>query len=116
MRQSRSAAMFKQPVFGKHKIHATRDAEVGLTIADQQRAAIGTLDAAGQGAFAVTASAAAAVVGIRERGLPGTAADMREPIGSDGKIDTQYIEFNSAVWAQDIGYTVTPPPGFVGKK
>lgn len=37
-------------------------------------------------------------------------------LGSDGKMDEQYIEFNSAVWAQALGYTVTPPPGFVGRK
>jgi hypothetical protein len=37
-------------------------------------------------------------------------------LGDDGKIDQTYIEFNSAVWAKDIGFTVTPPPGFVGKK
>jgi hypothetical protein len=37
-------------------------------------------------------------------------------LGSNGKIDETYIEFNSAVWAQDLGFTVTAPPGFVGKK
>ena len=37
-------------------------------------------------------------------------------LGNDGKIDQTYIEFNSAVWAQDLGFTVTAPPGFVGKK
>jgi hypothetical protein len=31
-------------------------------------------------------------------------------LGSDGKIDETYIEFNSAVWAQALGYTVTAPP------
>ena len=36
-------------------------------------------------------------------------------LGSDGKIDETYIEFNSAVWAQDTGYTITPPPGAPGK-
>lgn len=37
-------------------------------------------------------------------------------LGDNGKIDQTYIEFNSAVWAQDLGFTVTAPPGFVGKK
>jgi hypothetical protein len=37
-------------------------------------------------------------------------------LGDDGKIDQTYIEFNNAVWAQDIGFTITPPPGFQGKK
>ena len=37
-------------------------------------------------------------------------------LGDDGKIDQTYIEFNSAVWAQDIGFTITAPQGFVGKK
>jgi hypothetical protein len=37
-------------------------------------------------------------------------------LGSDGKIDQTYIEFNNAVWAQNLGFTVTPPPGFHGKK
>jgi len=37
-------------------------------------------------------------------------------LGDDGKIDQTYIEFNSAVWAQNLGFTVTAPPGFVGKK
>jgi hypothetical protein len=37
-------------------------------------------------------------------------------LGIDGKIDQTYIEFNNAVWAKDIGFTVTPPPGFVGRK
>ena len=37
-------------------------------------------------------------------------------LGGNGKIDQTYIEFNNAVWAQDIGFTVTAPPGFHGKK
>lgn len=37
-------------------------------------------------------------------------------LGDDGKIDQTYIEFNSAVWAKDLGFTVKAPPGFVGKK
>lgn len=31
-------------------------------------------------------------------------------LGKNGKIDQTYIEFNNAVWAQNVGYTVTPPP------
>jgi hypothetical protein len=37
-------------------------------------------------------------------------------LGNNGKIDQTYIEFNNAVWAKDIGFTVTPPPRFVGRK
>jgi len=37
-------------------------------------------------------------------------------LGDNGKIDQTYIESNSAVWAKDLGFTVTAPPGFVGKK
>jgi hypothetical protein len=37
-------------------------------------------------------------------------------LGDNGKIDQTYIEFNSAAWAQNLGFTVTAPPGFVGKK
>ena len=36
-------------------------------------------------------------------------------LGDDGKIDQTYIEFNSAVWAEDVGYTITPP-GAPGRK
>ena len=30
-------------------------------------------------------------------------------LGNNGKIDTVYYEFNDATWAQDLGYTITPP-------
>ena len=31
-------------------------------------------------------------------------------LNGNGKADVLYDEFNSAVWAEDLGYTVTPPP------
>ena len=37
-------------------------------------------------------------------------------LGSNGKIDQTYIEFNSAAWAQDVGYKITPPSGPARKK
>ena len=36
-------------------------------------------------------------------------------VNSDGQIYYQYVEFNSLAWAEDIGFTVIPPAGGIGK-
>ena len=37
-------------------------------------------------------------------------------LGADGKADILYSEFDSAIWAKDIGFTITPPAGGVPGK
>lgn len=37
-------------------------------------------------------------------------------LNNNGKADIVYDEFNSATWAQDLGYTITPPSGPPGGK
>ena len=32
-------------------------------------------------------------------------------LGQNGKVDVLYDEFNVAAWAEDLGYTITPPAG-----
>ena len=32
-------------------------------------------------------------------------------LGSNNKVDTLFIEFNNALWAEEIGYNITPPAG-----
>ena len=50
-----------------------------------------------------------AIQGYPIQGAVPVQSVMALVLGHNGNIDTICYEFNNAIWAQDLGYTITPP-------